>query len=136
MIRPIVKDEFFLSQKSNAAAKEDQQVITDLLDTIRAHGDSCVGMAANMIGVKKRIIVVRTGMIELVMVNPKITKKIKPYQTQEGCLCLKGMRSCNRYDSIDVEYLDKDFKKQKRSFQGYIAQIIQHEVDHCNGIVI
>lgn len=118
MIRPIVKDELFLVQKSEDANKEDASIIEDLIDTLRANIEECVGMAANMIGVKKRIIVFAAGELIVPMVNPVILKKQK------------------RYEEIEVEYLDANFNKQKQKFTGFVAQIIQHEIDHCNGIII
>lgn len=136
MIKPIVKDMFFLSQKSQPASRADAQVICDLLDTLRAHTEECVGMAANMIGVRKNIIAVTAGDVNLVMVNPVITKKSGPYETEEGCLSLIGQRKTTRYQMIEVEYLDENFKPQKNTYVGWTAQIIQHEIDHCNGIVI
>ena len=136
MIKPIMRDVLFLSQKSEEATKEDAQIIRDLLDTLQANTEQCVGMAANMIGVKKRIIAVNMGFINVAMVNPVILKKSKPYETEEGCLSLSGIRKTKRYEEIEVEYLDQNFKKQRQKYSGWIAQIIQHEVDHCNGIII
>lgn len=136
MIRNIVKDVLFLEQKSEPATKEDVEVINDLIDTLRANLDHCVGMAANMIGVKKRILVFSVGNIIVPMVNPIILKKEKPYEAEESCLSLEGFRKTTRYETIEVEYLDKNFKKQKQIFTGFTAQIIQHEVDHFEGIII
>lgn len=136
MVRPIMKDVFFLGQKSEPAAEADAAVITDLLDTLRANKDCCVGMAANMIGVRKRIIVFSMEPFQMAMVNPVIVKKAKPYETEEGCLSLTGVRKTTRYEDIEVEYLDRNFQKQRQKFTGWTAQIIQHEIDHCNGIVI
>ena len=136
MIKPIIKDVLFLAQKSENATKNDINVIEDLIDTLRANIDDCVGMAANMIGIKKRIIVFCVGDIIVPMVNPVITKKNNSYETEECCLSLTGFRKTNRYETIEVEYLDRDFKKQKGIFTGFVAQIIQHEIDHCNGIII
>lgn len=136
MVKTIVKDIFFLNQKSELATIADKQVGVDLLDTLNAHEKECVGMAANMIGVKKNIIVVNIGFANLVMFNPRIIKKIKPYETEEGCLSLVGIRKTTRYEEITVEYEDMNFKKQKGTYLGFVAQIIQHEIDHCNGIVI
>lgn len=136
MIKPIVKDAFFLSQPSSPATVEDAPVIQDLLDTLAANTEHCVGMAANMIGVKKSIVIVSTGFLPLVMVNPRILKKSQPYETEEGCLSLVGVRKTTRYQNIEVEYLDRNFKKQRQKYSGWIAQIIQHEIDHCNGIII
>ena len=136
MVRPIMKDVFFLSQKSEPATQADRQIITDLFDTLAAHREGCVGMAANMIGVRKRIIIVNIGLTDMIMVNPVIVSRSGPYETEEGCLSLEGVRPTTRYENIEVEYLDRDFKKQKRKFSGWTAQIIQHEVDHCDGIII
>lgn len=136
MVKPIVKDTFFLSQKSEPATPEDQGVIQDLLDTLQENRRGCVGMAANMIGVKKRIIVFGNGYGDVVMVNPVIVRKAEPYETEEGCLSLSGVRKTMRYQRIEVEFLDKNFRKQKQKFYGWTAQIIQHEIDHCEGILI
>lgn len=136
MVKNIVRDPMFLAQKSEQATEADQQVMIDLLDTLRANLDRCVGMAANMIGVKKAIIVVSAGAFQFPMINPVITKKTGAYQTEEGCLSLEGVRPCTRYQEIEVEYLDQNFKKQKNKYSGWVAQIIQHEVDHIHGIVI
>lgn len=136
MVRAIVKDVFFLGQKSEPARKEDVGVIRDLEDTLQANAEHCVGMAANMIGVKKRIIIVDAGFMRLVMLNPEITKKEGPYEAEEGCLSLLGVRKTTRYEKIEVSYQDKNFQKKRQSFTGWTAQIIQHEIDHCNGIVI
>lgn len=136
MVQKVIKDPMFLAQKSVDATREDAQVIVDLLDTLRAHLDHCVGMAANMIGVKKRIIVVAAGPFQVPMINPVIVKKSGAYQTEEGCLSLDGVRLCKRYQEIEVEYLDQNFKKQRGKYFGWTAQIIQHEIDHCNGVVI
>ena len=136
MVKQIVRDIFFLGQPSEPATKADIQVGKDLQDTLQANRERCVGMAANMIGVKKNIIVVNIGFANLVMFNPRIIKKIKPYETEEGCLSLVGVRKTTRYEEITVEYEDMNFKKQKGTYLGFVAQIIQHEIDHCNGIVI
>lgn len=136
MIRPVVRDVLFLGQKSDNATIEDKQVITDLMDTLRANLQNCVGMAANMIGIKKRIIVYSAFGLIVPMVNPVIVKKEGSYETEESCLSLTGFRKTIRYESIEVEYLDKDFKKQRSKYSGFVAQIIQHEIDHCNGIII
>ena len=136
MVKPIVRDTMFLSKKSVPATIEDKQVIEDLLDTLAAHKSECVGMAANMIGVNKRIIAVSVGEIRFVMINPKITKRLTAYKTEESCLSLAGVRTTTRYKTIEVEYLDKDFKKHKQSYSGYIAQIILHECDHLEGVII
>ena len=136
MIKPIVKDEFFLAQKSEAATKQDLSVGQDLMDTLRANHDRCVGMAANMIGVRKKIIIVNIGIVNVVMYNPVIVKKDTPYETEEGCLSLTGVRKTTRYQNIEVEYLDSSWKKQRRAYSGWTAQIIQHECDHLEGIII
>lgn len=136
MVKEIMHDPLFLAGKSEPATKEDAQVIQDLLDTLEANKERCVGMAANMIGVKKNIIVYSTAGFKFIMVNPKITKKIKPYKTEEGCLSLSGVRETTRYQEIEVEYLDKDFNPKKGKYAGWIAQIIQHECDHLQGIII
>ena len=136
MIRTVVKDVLFLEQKSEPATKEDVEVINDLIDTLKANLDHCVGMAANMIGVKKRILVFSVGNMIVPMVNPVILKKENPYEAKECCLSLTGSRKTTRYETIEVEYLDKSFKKHKQIFTGFTAQIIQHEVDHFEGIII
>ena len=136
MVQPIMKDVNFLSQKSELATKEDQHIVKDLLDTLKANEEHCVGMAANMIGHKKRIIAVNMGFMNVAMINPVIRKKTGPYDTEEGCLSLLGQRPTKRYQEIEVEYLDVNFAKQIQTFSGWIAQIIQHEVDHCDGIII
>lgn len=136
MVREIMKDVFFLGQKSEVATPEDAQVITDLLDTLAHNREHCVGMAANMIGVKKRIIVVNVGFMNIAMVNPVIVKKDSPYKTEEGCLSLVGVRETTRYENIEVEFLDANFVKQRQKFSGWTAQIIQHECDHLEGIII
>ena len=136
MVKPIVTDTFFLAAKSDPASEADRQVINDLVDTLRAHADECAGLAANMIGVKKRIIVFSVDIIQIAMINPVIVRKIKPYETEESCLSLSGVRKTVRYQEIEVSYLDINFKKQKQKYSGWTAQIIQHEIDHCNGILI
>ena len=136
MIKPIMKDVLFLKQKSDTATKADFAVVIDLLDTLKANEEHCVGMAANMIGVKKNIIVVAAGPFQFAMINPVITKKSGAFQTEEGCLSLEGVRPCTRYQEIEVDYLDQSFKKQHGKYSGWTAQIIQHEIDHCQGIVI
>ena len=137
MIREIVKDTFFLSQKSEPATRQDQPVIQDLLDTVRANADRCVGMAANMIGERKTILVAQVGKDYLVMVNPKIVDHSRQcYETEESCLSLTGQRPVKRYSVIVVEYLDRKFKRKKQTFRDFEAQIIQHEMDHFEGILI
>ena len=135
MVKEIVKDQFFLMRKAEMATCEDGQVITDLVDTLVAHEGDCVGLAANMIGVAKRIIVVAVDGVT-VMLNPRILKKTGAYETDEGCLCLPGERKCTRYASIEVEYFDPEFKKHIKRYIGYPAEIIQHEMDHLEGILI
>ena len=136
MIQPIMKDVLFLNQKSEPATKADMQVVRDLLDTLQANRAGCVGMAANMIGVKKRIIAVNMGILDIPMINPVIVKKSGAYDTEEGCLSLIGVRKTTRYQDIEVEYFDINWKKQRQKFSGWIAQIIQHECDHLEGIII
>lgn len=137
MIKEIITDQFILSQKSSLATKEDLPIIQDLLETIKAHETHCVGMAANMIGINKRIIVINDNGIYLVMINPEIVKKMgQLYETEEGCLSHSGTRKTKRYEKIKVAFYDKDFKKKIKTFDSYSAQIIQHEIDHCNGILI
>ena len=129
-------DPLFLAQKSAPATQADAQVITDLTDTLRANLGRCVGMAANMIGVSRRIIVFCHGPVQMVMVNPVITAKSGEYEAEEGCLSLPGARKTKRYQKITVSYLDRQFRKQSGTFEGFTAQIIQHEIDHCDGILI
>ncbi|URZ03037.1 peptide deformylase [Clostridium felsineum] len=136
MVKPIVKDILFLGQKSEEATKNDISVVDDLMDTLRANLQICVGLAGNMIGVKKRILVFAIGNFIVPMINPVILKKEKPYETEESCLSLIGFRKTKRYEMIEVEYLDRNFKKQKQVFTGFTAQIIQHEMDHFEGIII
>ena len=136
MVKKIVRDPMFLQQKSEPATEADKQVIQDLLDTLRANQEHCVGMAANMIGVRKRIIVVAMGPFHFAMVNPVITKRSGEYQTEESCLSLDGVRPCTRYREIEVDYLDQDFRPQHGKYKDFTAQIIQHEVDHFEGILI
>ena len=136
MVKPIVKDVFFLGQKSEPATKADLQVGRDLQDTLKAHRTECVGMAANMIGVKKNIIIVNMGFIDVVMFNSVIVSKSGPFETEEGCLSLSGVRPCTRYQNIEVEYMDFNWKKQKMSLNGWPAQIAQHEIDHLSGKII
>lgn len=136
MIRPIVKDPIFLAQKSDAASALDAPVVTDLVDTLRANCERCVGMAANMIGVPKAIIVIAIGEAIVPMINPVLTRIKGAYKTEEGCLSLDGVRPCTRYRSIEVDYLDENFKPQHGKYTGWAAQIIQHELDHIAGIVI
>ena len=136
MIKPIVRDILFLSQRSEDATRLDLSVGQDLQDTLRAHRDRCVGMAANMIGVRKRIIIVSLGLMDLVMYNPVIVQKDTPFETEEGCLSLDGVRKTTRYQNIEVEFLDSRWKKHRQKYTGWTAQIIQHEIDHLDGILI
>ena len=136
MVKQIVKDPLFLQQKSETATAADKQVIVDLMDTLKANQDRCVGMAANMIGVKKQIIVVAAGPFIFPMINPVITKKTGKYETEESCLSLDGIRPCVRYKEIEVDYLDQEFKKQHGKYSGFTAQIIQHEIQHFSGELI
>ena len=136
MVNPIMKDVFFLGQKSEPATKVDLQVGKDLQDTLQANRAGCVGMAANMIGVKKRVIIVNMGVIDVVMFNPILLSKDTPYETEEGCLSLSGVRKTTRYENIEVEYYDMNWKKQRQKLSGWLAQICQHELDHLEGIVI
>ena len=136
MIRNICKDELFLARKAAPALPEDLPIAQDLLETLIAHKDGCVGMAANMIGVAKRIIAFESEDGYLVMFNPVILKKSGPYNTEEGCLSLEGVRPTKRWKSIKVQYETADGKPRIRTFTGWTAQIIQHEIDHCNGILI
>lgn len=136
MIKPVVKDTIFLSKPSIEATKDDLHIVTDLLDTLRANQDRCIGMAANMIGINKRIIVISLGLINIPMINPVIKSKKKPYKTNEGCLSLIGERECLRYEEIEVEYYDTKFEKHIATYKDLIAEIIQHEIDHLNGIII
>ena len=136
MVKQIVRDIFFLGQPSEPATKADIQVGKDLQDTLQANRERCVGMAANMIGVRKNIIAVHMGFMNVLMYNPKIIKKSGAYETEEGCLSLAGVRKCMRYQEIEVQYQDVNFKQQRQTYSGWIAQIIQHEIDHCRGILI
>ena len=136
MIRPIMKDVIFLSQKAESATKKDRAIGLDLLDTLKAHQEECVGMAANMIGEKKAIIVCTLNNRNVLMYNPEIIKRSFPFETEEGCLSLTGLRKCTRYKEIEVVYLDESFRNKKAKFTGWDAQIIQHECDHLQGIII
>ena len=136
MVREICKDPVFLSQVSANASADDLPVAADLRDTLAAHADECVGMAANMIGVAKRIIVFDNEGVPAVMFNPEIIRRSEPYMTEEGCLSLPGRRRTKRYGSIKVRYRNEDFKERIKTFKGWTAQIIQHEIDHCSGILI
>lgn len=136
LVKQIVRDPLFLQQKSKPATKDDAQLIVDLMDTLKANSDRCVGMAANMIGVKKQIIVVAAGPFIIPMVNPVITSKSGRYETEESCLSLDGVRPCVRYKEIEVDYLDQNFKPQHGKYTDFIAQIIQHEIQHFSGELI
>ena len=136
MVREIMRDEAFLSQKAEPATLEDLPVAQDLLDTLTAHKDGCVGMAANMIGVCKRIIVFDNEGTYMVMFNPEIIKKSGSYEAEEGCLSLTGIRKAKRWQSIKVQYQNEQFQTRFKTFTGWTAQIIQHEIDHCEGILI
>lgn len=136
MVKPIMKDPIFLAQKSEAATPDDLSVARDLSDTLTAHKDGCVGMAANMIGVAKRIIVFDNEGAYMTMFNPEIVKRSEPYEAEEGCLSLAGTRKAKRYRRIKVRYQNAEFQTRLKTFTGWTAQIIQHEIDHCNGILI
>ena len=136
MVKQIVRDPLFLQQKSEPATEADAQVIVDLMDTLRANLDRCVGMAANMIGMKKQIIVFAAGPFIIPMVNPVITAKSGKYETEESCLSLDGARPCVRYKEIEVDYLDQDFQPQHGKYKDFTAQIIQHEIQHFSGELI
>ena len=137
MVKELVHDPIFLSLKSEIATKEDLQVAEDLLDTLTAHKDGCVGMAANMIGVRKRVIAFDNEGTYMVMFNPEIIKKSEPYETEEGCLSLLGgPRKCKRYKTIKVKWQTAEMQIRSKTFTGFTAQIIQHEIDHCEGVLI
>lgn len=136
MIQEICKDEALLSQKAEPATKEDLQVGTDLLETLEAHKDGCVGMAANMIGINKRIIAFLDGDKYILMLNPVIIKKSNQYEVEEGCLSLTGRRKTKRWKSIKVQYQTTEFQTRYKTFTDWTAEIIQHEIDHCEGILI
>lgn len=136
MIRTICKDEEFLAQKAQPATPEDLSVAADLLETLEHHKDGCVGMAANMIGVNKRIIALDNEGNYMVMFNPVILQRSGPYQTEEGCLSLTGVRPTKRWKTIKVQWQNEKFQQRIKKFTGWTAQIIQHEVDHCEGIII
>ncbi len=136
MIREIMRDETFLAQKAEPATWSDLHVAQDLLDTLEVNKERCVGMAANMIGVNKRIIVFDNEGTYMVMFNPEIIKRSDLYQTDEGCLSLEGTRPAKRWQSIKVRYQNEKFQERFKTFTGWTAQIVQHEVDHCEGIII
>ena len=136
MVREIVRDVFFLGRKSAPAEPGDASLARDLRDTLAAHRSECVGMAANMIGAGKRAIIVSMGPADAVMFNPVYIRREGPYEAEEGCLSLTGSRPATRYRDIEIEYRDEQWRKQRRRYSGWIAQIIQHEMDHLEGIVI
>ena len=137
MVMEIVRDVMVLMRTSETAGKEDLQTARDLLDTLDANKEMCVGLAANMIGVHKNIIAVQIGIIPIIMINPKIISHSKEsYETEEGCLSLDGVRKTIRWKEIEVEYSDMLLKKHKNKYKDFTAEIIQHEIDHCNGIII
>ena len=136
MVKQIVKDMFFLAQKSEPATRDDLQIGKDLQDTLQANREHCVGMAANMIGEKKNIIIVNVGLWDVVMFNPVIISKRGLYETEEGCLSLDGLRKTTRYQNIEVEYQDFEWKKQRLKLRGWTAQTVQHEIDHLSGRII
>ena len=136
MVREIMKDEAFLAEASEKATAEDAEIARDLLETLEAHKAGCVGMAANMIGVRKRIIAFDNEGSYMVMLNPEIVKKSGAYEAEEGCLSLTGTRKTRRWQSIKVQYQNEKMQIRLKTFTGWTAQIIQHEIDHCNGIII
>ena len=136
MIREICRDETFLARRAETAGPEDLQTAADLLETLEHHRDGCVGMAANMIGVNRRIIAFEDAGTYTVMFNPEIIRKSGPYQAEEGCLSLDGVRPAKRWRSIKVRWQNEKFQERRKTFTGWTAQIIQHEIDHCEGILI
>ena len=136
MIRTICRDEAFLAQKAEPATADDLPIAADLLETLAHHREGCVGMAANMIGVNKRIIAFDNEGEYMVMFNPEILKKSGPYDAEEGCLSLSGTRPARRWNSIKVRWQNEAFQERQKTFTGWTAQIIQHEIDHCEGILI
>ena len=136
MVREICKDEAFLAQKAEPATTNDLGVAQDLLETLAAHKDGCVGMAANMIGVNKRIIAFDNEGEYMVMFNPVIVRQSGPYETEEGCLSLTGTRKTKRFQTIKVQWQNEKFQTRLKTFTGWTAEIIQHEIDHCEGILI
>ena len=136
MVREICKDETFLAQKAEPATADDLGVAQDLLETLTAHKDGCVGMAANMIGVNKRIIAFDNEGEYMVMFNPVIVKQLGAYETEEGCLSLTGTRRTKRFQTIKVQWQNEKFQTRLKTFTGWTAEIIQHEIDHCEGIII
>ena len=136
MIREICRDEAFLAQKAEPATADDLVVAQDLLDTLAAHKDGCVGMAANMIGVNKRVIAFDNEGEYMVMFNPVIVRQSGPYEAEEGCLSLNGTRKTKRFQTIKVQWQNEKFQTRLKTFSGWTAEIIQHEIDHCEGILI
>ena len=136
MIREICRDETFLAQKAAPATADDLATAQDLLDTLTAHKNGCVGMAANMIGVCKRIIAFDNEGTYMVMFNPVIVRQSGPYETQEGCLSLSGVRKTKRFQTVKVQWQNEQFQTRLKTFTGWTAEIIQHEIDHCEGILI
>ncbi len=136
MVRPIVKDPIFLAQKSVDATAEDLPLARDLLETLQAHEEECVGMAGNMIGEAKRVIAFACDGTYQVMFNPEILRAKEPYEAEEGCLSLSGVRKCRRYRSIKVRYQNESMETRIKTYHDFTAQIIQDEIDHCNGIII
>ena len=131
-----MRDVIFLSQKAEPATEADRQIAVNLLDTLKANEERCVGLAANMIGEKKAIIAVNMGIVNVAMLNPVIVKRSGPFETEEGCLSLTGVRRTRRYKEIEVEYQDMQFQRRRQKFSGWTAQIIQHECDHLEGVLI
>ena len=136
MVRAICKDETFLAQRAEPATAEDLAAAQDLLDTLAAHKDGCVGMAANMIGINKRIIVFDNEGTYTLMLNPVIVRRSGPYETEEGCLSLTGTRKAKRFQSIKVQWQNEKFQTRLKTFTGFTAEIIQHALDHCEGVLI
>ena len=136
MVREIMRDTAFLARKAELATAEDKDIVRDLLDTLAFHKDGCVGMAANMIGVNKRIIAVDDGGKYIVMYNPEIIKKSDVFDAEEGCLSLTGTRKTRRYKTVKIKYWNEAFQMRIKNFTGFTAQIIQHEIDHCEGVII
>ena len=136
MIRPIMKDTFFLSRKARAATVADLSIAQDLVDTLQAHREECVGMATNMIGQAVNIIAFHIGGAPMVMLNPEIIKAENPFEAEEGCLSVNGVHKTVRYENIRVRYQNEKLQHRQKEFSGWTAQIIQHEIDHCNGILI
>lgn len=136
MIREIMRDTDFLARKAEPATEVDLAVARDLLETLAAYKDGCMGMAANMIGINKRIIAFDNDGRYMVMFNPEIVKRSEPYKVEEGCLSLTGTRKTKRWKSIKVQYQNESFQTRFKTFTGWMAQVIQHEIDHCEGIII